>query len=154
MHTIPIKWKKKTLKFVPEDLICWICWTACYYYLHNLCTSSPKYEILSRSGDFCLYKRAICSFWGEESLTGSGQRHNINLPNLQQQETRWGEGAQLLSARLGDHKCYKLATFTYYSYAADLQARWLNLNSVNQLIVVMVKCGVLFEVRTRLLNNV
>jgi D-alanyl-lipoteichoic acid acyltransferase DltB (MBOAT superfamily) len=27
------------------------------------------------------------------------------------------------------------------------------LNSVNQLILVMVKCGVLFEVRTEFLNN-
>jgi hypothetical protein len=30
----------------------------------------------------------------------------------------------------------------------------LNLNSVNQLIFVMVKCGVLFEVRTEFLNNI
>jgi hypothetical protein len=30
----------------------------------------------------------------------------------------------------------------------------LCLNSVNQLIFVMVKCGVLFEVRTGFLNNV
>jgi hypothetical protein len=30
----------------------------------------------------------------------------------------------------------------------------LNLNNVNQLIVVMVKYGVLFEVRTELLNNI
>jgi hypothetical protein len=30
----------------------------------------------------------------------------------------------------------------------------LNLNSVNQLIFVMVKCGVLFEVRTGFLNNI
>jgi hypothetical protein len=30
----------------------------------------------------------------------------------------------------------------------------LNLNSVNQLILVMVKCGVLFEVRTAFLNNI
>jgi hypothetical protein len=29
---------------------------------------------------------------------------------------------------------------------------YLNLNSVNQLIFVMVKCGVLFEVRTEFLN--
>jgi hypothetical protein len=28
----------------------------------------------------------------------------------------------------------------------------ISLNSVNQLIYVMVKCGVLFEVRTELLN--
>jgi hypothetical protein len=28
------------------------------------------------------------------------------------------------------------------------------LNSINQLIFVMVKCGVLFEVRTELLNNI
>jgi hypothetical protein len=28
------------------------------------------------------------------------------------------------------------------------------LNSVNQLIFVMVKCGVLFEVRTEYLNNI
>jgi hypothetical protein len=32
--------------------------------------------------------------------------------------------------------------------------RLLNLNSVNQLIFVMVKCGVLFEVRTGFLNNI
>jgi hypothetical protein len=31
--------------------------------------------------------------------------------------------------------------------------RMLNLNSVNQLIFVMVKCGVLFEVRTGFLNK-
>jgi hypothetical protein len=30
----------------------------------------------------------------------------------------------------------------------------LNLNSVNQLIFVTVKCGVLFEVRTEFLNNI
>jgi hypothetical protein len=38
----------------------------------------------------------------------------------------------------------------------DLQKknRILNLNSVNQLISVMVKCGVLFEVRTEFLNNI
>jgi hypothetical protein len=30
----------------------------------------------------------------------------------------------------------------------------ISLNSVNQLIFVMVKCGVLFEVRTELLNNI
>jgi hypothetical protein len=30
----------------------------------------------------------------------------------------------------------------------------LNLNSVNQLILVMVKCGVLFEVRTEFLNSI
>jgi hypothetical protein len=30
----------------------------------------------------------------------------------------------------------------------------LNLNSVNQLIFVMVKCGDLFEVRTEFLNNI
>jgi hypothetical protein len=30
----------------------------------------------------------------------------------------------------------------------------LNLNSVNQLIFVMVKCGVLFEVRPEFLNNI
>jgi hypothetical protein len=30
----------------------------------------------------------------------------------------------------------------------------LNLNSVNQLIFVMVRCGVLFEVRTEFLNNI
>jgi hypothetical protein len=30
----------------------------------------------------------------------------------------------------------------------------LNLNSFNQLIFVMVKCGVLFEVRIEFLNNI
>jgi hypothetical protein len=30
----------------------------------------------------------------------------------------------------------------------------MDLNSVNQLIFVMVMCGVLFEVRTEFLNNI
>jgi hypothetical protein len=30
----------------------------------------------------------------------------------------------------------------------------ISLNSVNQLISVMVKCGVLFEVRAEFLNNI
>jgi hypothetical protein len=37
---------------------------------------------------------------------------------------------------------------------ASLEICILNLNSVNQLIFVMVKCGVLFEVRTEYLNNI
>jgi hypothetical protein len=30
----------------------------------------------------------------------------------------------------------------------------VSLNGINQLIFVMVKCGVLFEVRTEFLNNI
>jgi hypothetical protein len=30
----------------------------------------------------------------------------------------------------------------------------LTVNNINQLIFVMVKCGVLFEVRTEFLNNI
>jgi hypothetical protein len=33
-----------------------------------------------------------------------------------------------------------------------LNSGFISLNSVNQLIFVMVKCGVLFEVRTEFLN--
>jgi hypothetical protein len=40
----------------------------------------------------------------------------------------------------------------------DVTGSWgegsLNLNNVNQLIFVMVKCGVLFEVHTEFLNNI
>jgi hypothetical protein len=36
----------------------------------------------------------------------------------------------------------------------DVVKNTLNLNSVNQLNFVMVKCGVLFEVRTEFLNNI
>jgi hypothetical protein len=34
----------------------------------------------------------------------------------------------------------------------NLNRGFISLNSVNQLIFVMVKCGVLFEVRTEFLN--
>jgi hypothetical protein len=34
----------------------------------------------------------------------------------------------------------------------SVSSKSLNLNSINQLIFVMVKCGVLFEVRTEFLN--
>jgi hypothetical protein len=40
------------------------------------------------------------------------------------------------------------------SFTLTFGRRHLNLNSVNQLIFVMVKCGVLFEVRTEFLNNI
>jgi hypothetical protein len=36
----------------------------------------------------------------------------------------------------------------------SLQTAIISLNSINQLIFVMVKCGVLFEVRTEFLNNI
>jgi hypothetical protein len=39
-----------------------------------------------------------------------------------------------------------------YFIRFSLKARIISLNSVNQLIFVMVKCGVLFEVRTGFLN--
>jgi hypothetical protein len=36
----------------------------------------------------------------------------------------------------------------------EYEAGVLTLNSINQLIFVMVKCGVLFEVRAELLNDI
>jgi hypothetical protein len=36
----------------------------------------------------------------------------------------------------------------------SVQTATISLNSFNQLIFVMVKCGVLFEVRTEFLNNI
>jgi hypothetical protein len=41
-----------------------------------------------------------------------------------------------------------------YSYDSQKKTAIISLNSVNQLIFVMVKCGVLFEVRTEFLNNI
>jgi hypothetical protein len=40
--------------------------------------------------------------------------------------------------------------FVWFSEQTEI----ISLNSINQLIFVMVKCGVLFEVRTELLNNI
>jgi hypothetical protein len=45
--------------------------------------------------------------------------------------------------------CEGMSVVIFYSYVPIL-----NLNSVNQLIFVMVKYGVLFEVRTEFLNNI
>jgi D-alanyl-lipoteichoic acid acyltransferase DltB (MBOAT superfamily) len=45
--------------------------------------------------------------------------------------------------------------FVFIGFAwFSLKAAIISLNSVNQLINVMVKCGVLFEVRTGFLNNI
>jgi hypothetical protein len=49
--------------------------------------------------------------------------------------------------------CSILSTSLMWRYWAESTAS-LNLNSVNQLIFVMVKCGVLFEVRAEFLNNI
>jgi hypothetical protein len=48
----------------------------------------------------------------------------------------------ILSTRMSVHEPFKALTAIIY------------LNSINQLIFVMVKCGVLFEVRTGFLNNI
>jgi hypothetical protein len=60
---------------------------------------------------------------------------------------------------LSNHPCYVVtATSSFRWFENRLELRqseslcFLNLNSVNQLIFVMVKCGVLFEVRTKLLS--
>jgi hypothetical protein len=47
----------------------------------------------------------------------------------------------------GHFVCMGLAWFS-------VQTAIIYLNSVNKLIFVMVKCGVLFEVRTEFLNNI
>jgi hypothetical protein len=45
--------------------------------------------------------------------------------------------------------------FVFIGFAwFSLQTAIISLNNVNQLIFVMVKCGVLFEVRTEFLNNI
>jgi hypothetical protein len=56
---------------------------------------------------------------------------------------------------------WDVGAVTYYklhmwseTHSALQEFGCLNLNSVNQLTFVMVKCGVLFEVRTEFLNNI
>jgi hypothetical protein len=45
--------------------------------------------------------------------------------------------------------------FAYIGFAwFSRKTAIISLNSLNQLIVVMVKCSVLFEVRTEFLNNI
>jgi hypothetical protein len=46
--------------------------------------------------------------------------------------------------------CFVFIGFAWFS----LYTAIITLNSVNQLIFVMVKCGVLFAVRTEFLNNI
>jgi hypothetical protein len=49
----------------------------------------------------------------------------------------------------------KISLLIYFaSHATYNWLHVLNLNSVNQLIFVMVKCGVLFVVRTEFLTNI
>jgi hypothetical protein len=53
--------------------------------------------------------------------------------------------------------CFEVRVPLFSSHLVEQQAHriyTLYLNSVNQLIFVMVKCGVLFEVRTEFLNNI
>jgi hypothetical protein len=57
----------------------------------------------------------------------------------------------------GSHKylsrqAYLIKFLTYPN--CKLQTAIISLNSVTQLVFVMVKCGVLFEVRTEFLNNI
>jgi hypothetical protein len=60
--------------------------------------------------------------------------------------TIWQSSKKVYESRVLERIIYQSfeARYTYIK----------NLNSVNQLIFVMVKCGVLFEVRTEFLNNI
>jgi hypothetical protein len=62
----------------------------------------------------------------------------------------------LVLAVLNPRLCYW--RWVAVQYKPDYETRFvfkgLNLNSVNQLIFVMVKCGALFEVRTEFINNI
>jgi hypothetical protein len=74
------------------------------------------------------------------------------------QTTDWqaGGSGQKVCLRVLQETCAPLRSFdqdTRQDWLTPAQAG-LNLNSVNQLISVMVKCGVLFEVRTEFLNNI
>jgi hypothetical protein len=40
----------------------------------------------------------------------------------------------------------------YELYGSRCKQRFISLNGINHLLLVMVKCGVLFEVRTEFLN--
>jgi hypothetical protein len=66
----------------------------------------------------------------------------------------------LAAGSKGNHVTYALFITTHLTNSSKqwsisiLDYLPLNLNSVNQLISVMVKCAVLFEVRTEFLNNI
>jgi hypothetical protein len=47
-----------------------------------------------------------------------------------------------------------LSTEYIYGFSIIFTVEIISINSINQLIFVMVKCGVLFEVRTGFLNNI
>jgi hypothetical protein len=49
---------------------------------------------------------------------------------------------------------YTKNKYTSICHEMYVYKSYLNLNSVNHLIFVMVKCGVLFEVRAEFLNNI
>jgi hypothetical protein len=56
-----------------------------------------------------------------------------------------------------EYRVYEIKSSLIYMSIQQYSTFWrpeLNINSVNQLIFVMVKCGVLFEVRTEFLNNI
>jgi hypothetical protein len=50
--------------------------------------------------------------------------------------------------------CMNLFIYVYYKSISPFVCNKLNLNSVNQLIFVIVKSCVFFEVRTEFLNNI
>jgi hypothetical protein len=57
-------------------------------------------------------------------------------------------------SRMYDSGCKNLQSHYEFWPRPNIEIILLNLNSVNQLIFVMVQCGVLFEVRTEFLNNI
>jgi hypothetical protein len=64
------------------------------------------------------------------------------------------EDSSLLIRRFENLKSHQAKNRSIKTVITDFSLNPLNLNSVNQLIFVMVKCGVLFEVRTGFLNNI
>jgi hypothetical protein len=75
-------------------------------------------------------------------------------PQTCQHDTR-GDRVKLPWCVLCGHEAERVSTpVAGLSCLFQYRTKGLNLNSVNQLIFVMVKCCVLFEVRTEFLNNI
>jgi hypothetical protein len=130
----------------------------------NVLWSLPRQFLLcSRSNSFrdLWYFLFVATF----SLT-----HSSSTISMKQKYTTFSSTLFLLFKRFGIRNTTWNVITNFNDYIGNFSETWweylhslsmsrnthsgLNLNSVNQLIFVMVKCGVLFEVRTGFLNNI
>jgi hypothetical protein len=114
---------------------------------------SPRYAVTRVTPD-THFNGVALSFQTLRLTLFTKVRLGAEVPGCRQQQSTLLWTALRRCSVSGNQTEWQVSRLKSDNKCQDYSRPGLNLNSVNQLIFVMVKYGVLFEVRTEFLNNI